>query len=391
MPTGYESPDGTIKIDPIPTKIATIEDESYPEADYRHDLKDITVKTREEGFRRHRFQGLNLFLTEMFRQFNDILGVRMVDFETEAKGLDFAVENYVENARKRSATIEILDVSTEDNRLEAKVKVTNRTGHRLPSGVGFRRLFIEFSVLDASSGRERAVWRSGGTNRVGVLVDWEGNVLPEEFFEEIERDGKVIQQYHPHHNVISNMKQVQVYEELATTAKGRITTSFIHRALHLKENRLLPKGWTKEGPSPEMPAAFVKATHPGHETEHDAEYWNGSGTDELVYRVTLPKGFDASKMKIRATLYSQSWAPYYLRDRFSDIPDGPKGEARRRLFYMASHLDTEGTPIEDWKFRLVSAEWPLPPVEEKPADETCPDDGKEGEDEEELDSGKGCG
>lgn len=396
MRTEYHSRDGKVRVDPIQTKIATIEDEDYPEADHRIPQADLTVQFRKEGFRRHTFQGLNIFLMEIFRQFNDVLGVRLTDFETGTNGLDFALDNYVTNARENTAKVEILKVETEGNRLEADVRVTNLAGHRLPSGVGFRRLFLEFVVFDEKAGRERVYWASGRTNGVGVLIDWDGHVLPEEFFEEYEEDGETRQHFHEHHNVITNMNQVQVYEELATDASGKITTSFIRRAHHLKDNRLLPIGWSKAGPSSDVPSAFLEATYPGHETEHDAEYQDGSGSDVVKYVATLPEGFDASQYKVRATLYSQAWAPYYLRDRFSNVPEGPDGDARRRLYYLASHLQTEGTEIEGWKFKIQSATWPRPEGEAAPAPAmTHPEEGEAPEDGEcfgdENPAGKGCG
>jgi hypothetical protein len=39
---------------------------------------------------------------------------------------------------------------TADGKLRAIVLVTNKTGHYLPSGVGFRRVFLEFLVRDAA-------------------------------------------------------------------------------------------------------------------------------------------------------------------------------------------------------------------------------------------------
>jgi hypothetical protein len=307
----------------------------------------------------------------------------MGDFETATNGLDFALDNFVTNARENTAKVEIVGVDTDANRLEAKVKVTNLTGHRLPSGVGFRRLFLEFDVYDEKDGRERVYWASGRTNGVGVLVDWDGKILPEEFL--------VDQRYHHHHDVITKTNQVQVYEDLATDGDGQITTSFIRRAHHLKDNRLLPIGWSKEGPSPEVPAAFVKATWPGHETEDDPEYWDGSGSDVVTYRVTLPEGVDASKLHCRATLYSQAWAPYFLKQRFTNVPKGPDGEARRRLFYLVSHLQTKGTAIEDFKFRIRSATWPAPEGAAMPPKPAEPEKTKDGEEPEECLSGKGCG
>ncbi len=385
MPDEFHTLDGSISISPIKTKIATIEDETYPEADHRIPTEEFTVKTREEGFRRHNFQGLNIFLAEMFRQFNDVLGVRKMDYETGSNGLDFSIQNYVQNAREKTAKLEIVGYEASGSDLEVDVKVTNFTGHRLPSGVGFRRVFIEFIVMDDTHGRERVLWASGRTNGVGVMTDWDGNVLPEEFFTDKDDGGEHGQHYHKHHQVIDSQSQVQVYEELAQNAKGRFTTSFIHRAHHVKDNRLLPMGWTAAGPSPRIPSAFVKATHP-YGVDGDPAYADGSGTDVVKYKVTLPEGYDAAKVKVRATLYSQSWAPYYLKDRFTDVPDGPEGDARRRLYYLTSHLDTEDTEIEDWKFELSSVSTSLDQLkeEEEKEKQRKAEEAASGE-------GKGCG
>ena len=88
----------------------------------------------------------------------------------------------------------------------------------------------------------------------------------------------------------------------------------------------------------------------------DPRYPDGQGTDIVSYRITVPECFDCKKLRIKATLYSHAWAPYSLRDRFTDIPPGPAGEARRRLFYLTSHLKTEGTVIEGWKFEIATDE-----------------------------------
>lgn len=355
MPKGYESPDGDISIDQIATKIAVLQDQEYPESDHAIAREDHHVRFREEGFRRHTFQGMNVFLLEIFRQFYDVLGVRLPDYETGVEGIHFAIDNYVQNAQKNTATVEILNVETAGQTIAADVKVTNLTGHRLPSGVGFRRVWIEFLLVDSTYGRDRIIWSSGLTNGAGVIVGENGRVLPSEFFDEVGDGQRQQQAYQPHHRVISSPNQVQVYEELTQNASGKFTTSFLHRTHDAKDNRLLPRGWSAEGPSSEMPAAFVEATHP-HGVGEDPQYADGQGTDIVSYRVTVPECFDCRKLRLKATLYSQAWAPYYLRDRFSDIPEGPEGDARRRLFFLMSHLKTEGTVIEGWKFKIATDE-----------------------------------
>ena len=78
---------------------------------------------------------------------------------------------------------------------------------------------------------------------------------------------------------------------------------------------------------------------------------NFKGGDQLVYEVALPKGIDVSRLTVRATLYSQSIPPSWLHQRFSTAPNGM---ATKRLYYMTSHLNLAGTPMENWKLKLVS-------------------------------------
>ena len=55
---------------------------------------------------------------------------------------------------------------------------------------------------------------------------------------------------------------------------------------------------------------------------------------------------------VKATMYYQAIPPFFLQQLFK-LKD--PGDATKRLYYMASRLETKGTPIEDWKLPLVSA------------------------------------
>ena len=121
----------------------------------------------------------------------------------------------------------------------------------------------------------------------------------------------------------------------------------------LKDNRLLPRGWKREGPGPALTGRFLEATQPDAKTAQDAQYADGSGTDEVLYRMALPAGVDASRVRVRATLYYQAIPPYFLRNLFETAPDGP---ATQRLHHIAHNLNLDGRPIENWKLRIASAE-----------------------------------
>jgi hypothetical protein len=87
----------------------------------------------------------------------------------------------------------------------------------------------------------------------------------------------------------------------------------------------------------------------------DPRYTDGSGTSLTRYEVVLPEGFSPANLRVSATLYYQSIPPHYLHDRFSQTPDYP---ATRRLYYLTSNLRTQGTPMENWKVKVVTATRP---------------------------------
>jgi hypothetical protein len=344
MPRKLVNPLLGIDVDPIQTRMAIVEDETYPAAEHRAPINDIRVRFRESGFARHELLGMNGFLLEMFKQFNDILGVRKSDYMTgTSDNLDNTQANLFEQARKRTAAISA-DSSVDGRTVTANVDVTNLTGHRLPSGVGFRRAFIELLVIETRDGRERVVWSSGRTNDVGVIVDGEGRPLDTEFL--------AGNKYQKHHEVITSDDQVQIYEELTTDADGNFTSSFIRRDHDIKDNRLLPLGWTKTGPDKSLNGRYLAATFPHGNAKDDPDYKDSKGHDRVTYRVTLPDDVDPNAVSVRASLYYQNIPPYYLEQRFRI----GKGEPTRRLYYIASNLNLDNSPMENWKILIARSE-----------------------------------
>jgi hypothetical protein len=256
------------------------------------------------------------------------------------------------------ADLEVTAAPAGPGQLTAKVLVKNKVGHRFPSGEGFRRAFLELAIVRPAAGGkpEVLVWASGRTNELGVIVGPDGRPLSTESFEPDPVTGK--QQFQPHHEVIDAETQVQVYETLVRNSKGVFTTSFVRGCETAKDNRLLPRGWKKDGPGPELTGRFLQATYPDPATARAPRYSDGSGSDEVTYRITLPAGMDPAELTVRATLYYQAMPPYYLANLFATAPDGP---ATRRLHSLLGHLDLKGTPLEGWKLKITSAETDVSP------------------------------
>jgi hypothetical protein len=353
MSKGYHDEASGLAIQQLQSRIAAIQDESYPEAENIAPISDLTVRYRKEGYSRHNFKGLNVFLIEMFNQFDEILGVRRVDYMTGSnQDLRHAVQDFLHQAKHRTAEIEVATRWGDKHQIEVEVEVRNLAGHRFPSGVGFRRAFLEVSVFSDAQGAasDVPVWSSGSTNQVGQIVDGSGRPLISEFFD---RDGKSgSQRFQPHHQVITATNQVQIYETLVCNAKRQLNTSFIHGCDVIKDNRLLPRGWKAEGPDPALTGTFLKATHPDEKTLIDPDYQAGRGSDKTLYRISLPPGTDSDRLRVTATLYYQAIPPYFLKNLFDTSPEG---EATQRLYYLCSNLVLEGTPIADWKLKVVTA------------------------------------
>lgn len=336
----------------IQTRIAAIQDASYPDAENLAKHDDLRIRVRED-YRRHGFAGLNVWLLEYFKQFDDVLGVKNTDYMTGSnRGADQAIAGMVRMAQQQTAALKVDAAATAidgKQTIEAKVHVTNLAGHRFPTGVGFRRAFIEFVVLEnAGSSDERVVWASGLTNKVGVILDENGEPLETEFFDKQDPD----QSFQPHHLVINSPRQVQIYETLLKDNANRFTTSFVRGCSTVKDNRLLPKGWSAEGPGHGLSGAYLTATLPGPVASGDEDFIDGTGSDTTLYQIAVPDDVQASRLSVKATLYYQATPPYYLDNLFKTAPDG---NATRLLHAIASRVDLENSAISDWKLPIAEA------------------------------------
>jgi hypothetical protein len=253
--------------------------------------------------------------------------------------------------------VAIKSVATKNNnQLTVTVQVNNKTGHYLPSGVGFRRVFVELVVYDKSG---KPLWASGRTNNLGVILKG----LSDKPLD-TEKGGRNARLFQSHYQTITRQDQVQIYQELYKDSDGDLTTSFLRRVTDVKDNRLRPLGFDPEvfahNPSPYIQ---LLAELPGEE-KNDPHYTDPklTGSDVIDYKITLPKDKTATVGKITVALYNQSIPPSYLQDRFSDAQQGPKQKNEiQRLFYITSHLETQSSHIEQanairqWKLEIASA------------------------------------
>jgi hypothetical protein len=350
MPVGYVNAVNHLNVPVIQDRIAIVQDLTLPATEHLATPDQINVRFRTAGFRRHELLGINGFLLQMFQipvgtnDNNEVLGVRLKDYMTGfTKDLENSSDNIVQQAQYSTATVGISKWEVSSGKLIAEVTVTNLAGHRFPSGVGFRRAFLNFQATNDG----KAFWSSGTTNAKGEITDFSGKVLPTESFQ----NG----QYQPHFSQsrpITSSDQVQIYEELVQNADHQFTTSFTRRDFDIKDNRLLPIGWSLNGPADlKIPEPFLHATHPVGGALKDPVYLAGKGQSIVRYEVPLPAGANAENIHATVSLYVQTLPPYFLADRYQN-----KTPATARLQYLTQSVGTlADTDYANWKLLVASA------------------------------------
>jgi hypothetical protein len=363
---------------PFRSKIAAIQEyTNFPQAENTLPPADIDLPVRT-GFGKHTLVGLNVFLLKMAWQFPEILGIRRADPMLSKRGIDSipTAENaMLDQAANRTASVNVNDVKTEGDTLSARVSIISKVGHKFPSGVGFRRVFVEFKVLDEGN---NVLWASGRTNEAGVIVDDGGNPIPGEFWWKEDCSARIDPEkriHQPHYQEITRQDQAQIYEELVSAPppgaspicgpnvapSGPLTTSFLSICTRVKDNRILPHGFLALEDRIKISQALGAGRDMAEDTnpvavDDDPDYRAGGG-DSLYYRVPLGALGGKKAAAVQATLYYQATPPYFLQDRFCTS----NSNDTKRLYYLAGKLSLAGTPAADWKLRVVtSGPVPLP-------------------------------
>lgn len=177
---------------------------------------------------RHVFMGANGYMLEMLAAERGWVNGVSTREDLEA-GAGFADGNL-----RRAVTLTVEGAQRAEGSLSFNVRLTNAAGHRFPTGYPSRRAWIHVRVLDAA-GSVR--FESGRTDANGRFVDGLGRSL------EPRRD--IVR---PHLREVTAEDQVQVYESVPVDVAGAVTHLPLRAATYVKDNRLLPRGWTAEHP-----------------------------------------------------------------------------------------------------------------------------------------------
>lgn len=233
----------------------------------------------------HDLAGANTFMLGLLKNNIDALGLSAneVQFDSTIQRTERMLRNglLVETTMAgRNADTAFIDV-----------KLSNLAGHKFPSGYPARRAWVELVVTNATGDTlfHNGAW-DGSFDVVGHDAVWE-----------------------PHHDIIRNEDDVQIYEMVMGDVNGDRTTVLERGATKLKDNRLAPELFSSDHYTNDT--VFI-ANVPGTDLDFN-RYGNGeegSGSDIVHYHVPM-NGF-TGLVNVRARVWYQSAPPRWMDEMF---------------------------------------------------------------------------
>jgi hypothetical protein len=169
----------------------------------------------------HRFSGGNAYMLRILADNMEWTGAAIAPAELEEAGAEAHVAD--------GADVAVVSAAMEGSALAVVVQVENHAGHKLPTGYPGRRAWIHLRALGAGG---EVLFESGAFDAEGALVDAQGKRLD---------SAKAVM---PHRDLITSGAEVQVYEAVAKDAAGAPTHRPLASVGFVKDNRLLPAGWS---------------------------------------------------------------------------------------------------------------------------------------------------
>ena len=240
-----------------------------------------------QPFGQHWLVGGNTFMLGLMRDNAEELGVTAT-----TDNFNTVIDRTLSQLQNETATIEITPGEVDGDTARYSVRITNLSGHKLPSGYPARRAYLEFEMIDEEG---NTIFHSGKP-AIDSPFEVYGNDLP----------------YEPHHDLITSEEQVQIYEMVMGDVNGNPTTVLERADEMLKDNRLVPLGFsTLHSAYDTTMIVGAAATDPNFNKIGGAE---GTGTDEVRFHIPVT-GVNGN-VTVRAKIMFQAVPPRWVEEMF---------------------------------------------------------------------------
>ena len=265
---------------------------------------------KRSPFYKHYFVGGNAYMVNLIKEHADELNVT-----AEESHFDVTINRTLDQLQTRTAELSIGNITLDGDLLDIPVTVSVLTGHKLPTGIPSRRVWINLRVTAADG---TVFFESGSVNVEGKISGSNA-------------DGDLTQ-VEPHYDIIDSSDKVQIYESIMADVNDQATYTLLRGAYYLKDNRLLPPGFDKTTADNDIGVFGAAAA--------DENFIGGS--DRVTYRIDT-SGF-SGQLTIEAVLSFQAISYPFYSDMIKDSEDEPLVK-RFQDFYEATDSYKSGIAI----------------------------------------------
>lgn len=175
---------------------------------------------------RHLLVGGNTLIPRILRDWADVLNPL-----ASSSAFDATIDAVQRQLSERTARLSLNDVELSSDELRFSASIEVLTGHKFPTGIPLRRVWLHASVTDANGA---LVFESGNWDVRGRLLDEAGEPLASEAV-----GGPIL----PHVDQVTSAAIVPVFEGVLADADGAPTFLLLRGEGWVKDNRLLPSGF----------------------------------------------------------------------------------------------------------------------------------------------------
>ena len=262
-----------------------------------------------QRFGKHHLVGGNAFMLKLMRD-----NAVQLSLSASPTQFDSTIARTVASLQHETAHLSVNQLASAPGEWAFEVEVENLVGHKFPSGYPARVAFLEFILTD---GGTDTLFHSGRWSEVGGIFG---------------RD----EEYEPHWNEINAEDQVQVYELVMGDVTGANTQVLERADVILKDNRLVPRGFSALHPVYDTVQVGPMAILDEDFNRRDGE--EGSGTDRLVYRIAA--GSEAAQVEATVRLHYQAVPARWVSALF-EFSD----ESERISAFESMYNDADRTPV----------------------------------------------
>lgn len=240
--------------------------------------------TPRSPFNIHTFAGANSFMVNLIKNNKVAIGYNAPDVN-----FDSTISEINKVLKQQTLTVSVATDTIVGDTAFFDVSLLNKAGHKFPSGYPSRRAVLQFIVTKDNGD---TLFASGLFDNNSEAIGINTNLIED------------------HYNMINDSSQVQIYEQIMGDVNGNRTTVLERSAIHIKDNRIPPAGFTT------LHSAYDTCKIVG-QAFSDLDFnkvgvTEGTGQDIVHYHI--PLGSYSGTLNVSTSVFYQTLPPGWLNE-----------------------------------------------------------------------------